>query len=241
MRLFHGRCEEVLPDLAGVQLTVTSPPYNQLGSRIPEVTTGGFGAQALASWAANIRAIGYDDDLPEAEYREAQVVVAKLVAEASTPDAAYFYNHKVRWRDGVCLHPLRMVDDFAGWALRSEVVWDRRAGITMNARMYHPTDERLYWLVRDPGNFQWHQRAVGWGTVWRCPPSRATDWHPCPYPVLIPERAMLTATSRGDLVLDPYAGSGTTLRVAIALGRRAVGIEAHEPYCEAMAAMLDAM
>lgn len=42
-------------------------------------------------------------------------------------------------------------------------------------------------------------------------------------------------------MLDPYAGSGTTLRVAKALGRRAVGIERREDYAEAAATMLAAM
>ena len=41
---------------------------------------------------------------------------------------------------------------------------------------------------------------------------------------------ILTWTNPGDLVLDPMAGS--TLRAALDLGRRAVGMEIHEPYCD---------
>jgi DNA modification methylase len=56
--------------------------------------------------------------------------------------------------------------------------------------------------------------------------------HPCPKPLAV----MLWLVNRvswvGDTVLDPFAGSGTTLRAAKDLNRRAIGIEIEERYCE---------
>jgi site-specific DNA-methyltransferase (adenine-specific) len=49
--------------------------------------------------------------------------------------------------------------------------------------------------------------------------------HPCQLPEALLERIVLCSSDEGDLVLDPNAGTGTTLRVAQRLGRRYLGIE----------------
>lgn len=58
-------------------------------------------------------------------------------------------------------------------------------------------------------------------------------WHPTQKPVEVMRWSLGHTT--GELILDPFAGSGTTLRAAKDLGRRAVGIELEERYCEVAA------
>lgn len=58
------------------------------------------------------------------------------------------------------------------------------------------------------------------------------DDHQSPKPVGLVQKLLEVTTSRGDLVLDPFMGSGTTLRAAKDMGRRAIGIEIEERYCE---------
>lgn len=54
--------------------------------------------------------------------------------------------------------------------------------------------------------------------------------HPCPFPEEIPDRLIKLFSYRGDIVLDPFAGSGTTLKVARHLGRNFVGYEIEPKY-----------
>jgi site-specific DNA-methyltransferase (adenine-specific) len=65
--------------------------------------------------------------------------------------------------------------------------------------------------------------------------------HPTEKPIGILDPLIRYACPPGGLVLDPFAGSGSTLDAARQTGRRAIGIERHEPYAEAAARRLDAL
>jgi site-specific DNA-methyltransferase (adenine-specific) len=62
--------------------------------------------------------------------------------------------------------------------------------------------------------------------------------HPCEKPVALLEPMIRYASPHGGLVLDPFAGSGSTLDAARQCGRKAIGIEGHEPYAEKAARRL---
>ena len=75
-------------------------------------------------------------------------------------------------------------------------------------------------FTKDIANNVWHIAPV--------PPGQLN--HPCPFPEEIPYRIISLYSYPGDLVLDPFAGVGTTLKVAEALGRDWVGYETKEAY-----------
>lgn len=75
-------------------------------------------------------------------------------------------------------------------------------------------------------------------SVWKVPTSNNRSAHWAPFPAEIPRRCILASSRPGDLVLDPYCGSGTTLAVALELGRRAVGVDLYEDALELAAAAI---
>jgi len=228
--IYHGDCMEVLPEIHGVKCCVTSPPYNQSISAFGE-----SGMHKETSWVAKISS-GYRDEMPEDEYQQWQVDVFSLVAACLDDDGSLFYNHKIRWRDGILSHPVVWTAKFP-MRLRQEIIWARNGSVTLNARMFAPNDERILWFVR--GKHKWNQDSVSHFSVWRVDQygsfgSARTGiaGHPCAYPIELPKRCIMASTDEGDTILDPFAGSGTTLVAAKDLGRKAIGIELEEKYCE---------
>lgn len=71
------------------------------------------------------------------------------------------------------------------------------------------------------------------GSVWYIPAAaRKKDGHPTPFPEKLVERLIKFYTWPGEVVLDPFNGSGTTTAVAQRLGRRWVGFDISAKYCE---------
>ncbi len=69
--------------------------------------------------------------------------------------------------------------------------------------------------------------------VWEIPSESATRvGHPAPFPVELPQRLIELYTYRGDLVLDPFIGSGTTAIAAVKTGRHYIGYDTDEAYVE---------
>jgi site-specific DNA-methyltransferase (adenine-specific) len=230
IEIFLGDCRDVLPTLSGINCTMTSPPYNTLGNRVPKEGTNLMKGNG---WLAKVNEHGYEDTMDEYEYQSEQAEIANMIRAATIPGGSFFYNHKVRYRDSEVLHPLTIVSDFYGWTIRQEIIWDRTIAMAFNARMFAPSDERIYWLWRNDAPHKWNQEASKWMSIWRVSPltSDGLD-HPCPFPNVIAERCILATTDPGDLICDPFMGSGTTLRAAKDLGRRAVGIETEERFAE---------
>jgi site-specific DNA-methyltransferase (adenine-specific) len=112
------------------------------------------------------------------------------------------------------------------------VVWDKQ--VFAMGRGYRAQHELALWASRGTprvfdhavGNVLSHRRV-------------SNDDHPAPKPVGLLADLMKVPTDRGDLVLDPFMGCGPTLQAAQLLGRRAIGIEIEEAYCEIAAKRLE--
>ncbi len=103
---------------------------------------------------------------------------------------------------------------------------DRRA----NPRGKLPDDT---WVLRpqEDGRF-FRPEEDTWYEARICGTFKERTGHPCQMPQAVLERIIRVSSNPGDLVLDPFAGSGTTLATAHALGRRYLGIELSADYVE---------
>lgn len=217
--IYNADCEDILPHLSGVDMVFTSPPYN-LGT----TTGGGFGKKSISrNMEDGYRS--YNDNMDPDAYDDWQTRIVHLCWETLSDWGAIFYNHKPRLQANELLLPLRFGADLP---LRQIITWDRQIGVNFSTRFFLPVSEwivvwaRPDWLLVD-------RSASAISDIWKVPPESRYD-HPCPFPVELPRRAI--AATNAWLVLDPFMGSGTTLRAAKDCGRRAIGIELDEQYCE---------
>lgn len=145
-----------------------------------------------------------------------------------------------------------------GWEFHQDILWHKctagvkRAGVTIQKPYpgyYYPNIMNEYILVfRKPGPRLYEGRSAEEKEAARYPIDRLFTmdiannlWHiapvppnviehPAPFPEEIPYRLITLYSYPGDLVLDPFAGSGQTLKVAHHLGRHYVGYEIIEKY-----------
>ena len=215
--IYHGDCLEVLPTISGVGQVLTSPPYNLSG-----YSASNKEFAALAN--------GYDtynDALPHDDYVAWQREVMAACWATLTDDGAIFYNHKPRVGGPRVLLPLELIPD--NLPIRQIITWDRGSGFNRNATFFVPCYEWVI-VVAKPS---WRTAVRGAADdVWRFRPSddSATEGHPAPFPLGLATTAI--GATNATTVLDPFMGSGTTLRAAKDLGRKAIGIEISERYCE---------
>lgn len=89
------------------------------------------------------------------------------------------------------------------------------------------------WVLRpQESDSHFWPEADTWAVPRVCGTFRERTKHPCQMPEAVLERIIRVATNPGELVIDPFAGSGTTLAVAKKLGRRFLGIELSEMYAD---------
>jgi DNA methylase len=68
--------------------------------------------------------------------------------------------------------------------------------------------------------------------IWSFPTSPGTNGHGAQFPLMLPARCIALSSKEGDLVLDPFVGSGTTSLAAVALNRRSLGFDVSRQYLQ---------
>lgn len=231
--LYHGDALEVMARLPSeyVDVVVTSPPYNM--GLVPGGGGRGMYRPGASNKAGRFRD-GYgthDDAMPQDEYDDWQRECLNEMWRIAR--FAVYYNHRPRVEHGRLRDPL---SGFYGNAiLRQRIIWNRGTGIDVNLRAYCTRGEYILLFAKEGFNLVNHS-ASGCGDVWDLGMEHQETGHPAPFPESMPMRVLLTTGA--ESVLDPFVGSGTTLRAAKNLGRTAIGIELEESYCALAVARL---
>ncbi|NUQ38469.1 MAG: site-specific DNA-methyltransferase [Caldilineales bacterium] len=225
--LGDSRAMAALPDCCA-HLMVTSPPYNARKE--------------------------YDDDLTLAEYLDLLRDVFRETGRVLVPGGRACINVANLGRKPYI--PLAsfinqiMIEE--GFLMRGEIIWDKGASAGNSTAWgswrsaSNPTirDVHEYILIFSKEGFRrpgaGRQSSIGRDdfleytkSIWRFPTESARRvGHPAPFPVELPRRLIELYTFTGDVVLDPFMGSGATAIAALQTGRHYVGYEIHPDYVE---------
>jgi DNA modification methylase len=218
--LYCGEAQNMhmLPDEIA-DLIVTSPPYNLGHESWP---MGGAGR------IPRRKGVGYVDMVQENQYQDWQVDCLNECYRVATQGASMFYNHKTRVKDGKLIHPMDWIRDSL-WVIRQEIIWDRKSTHNHSASLFWPEDERIYWLTKNAPKLP--DAPIGKSSIWReFGPIPNNSWHPAPFTIKLPEMIIRAIGIPGGTILDPFVGSGTTLKAATKYGYKCIGVDSNQEY-----------
>ena len=126
---------------------------------------------------------------------------------------------------------IALIDD--GWILRNDIVWFKPNAMPESCRdRFSKKTEYIFMLTKQPkyyfdldGVREEHRRGKNPGDIWAYNTQPSPEKHYAMWPEKLVERMVMCSTKAGDTVLDPFAGSGTTLRVADQHNRHGEGID----------------
>lgn len=236
VQILIGDCRDILKTIPSksVKLVVTSPPYN-IGKPYGK----------------------YKDKIPLNEWEELIDEVTKEIYRVLTDDGSFFLNlSPIPYGKDKEILPL----PYIGYDIVKENKFYLKNMITWHFNnMQNCTNrlsgryENIIWAVKDMKNYIFNlddvripyitkndKRLTGKGRnptdVWyfnrvnNMTKKKYNLQHPTIYPLPMIERIVKMSSNEGDTILDPFAGSGTTLVAANLLNRNSIGIELDEKY-----------
>jgi hypothetical protein len=234
--LINSDCREILPQLEAVDHVITDPPYardvyirasavyTKVGSGTPKRM--GLSEQKRRGGALQKMAngdIGCIDEILEGVALEIGRLARRWAVVFSDAETTW------RWRAALHLSGLRYVRTGA-WVkpdAMPQMSGDRPSVGFEPATIFHAQ-----------GPMRWN--GGGGQAVWThyTAKGHSRPDHPCPKPDSLMLELVQQFTDPGECILDPFAGSGTTLFAAKRLGRTAIGCEINEAFAEVTARRL---
>ena len=222
--------------LDSIDLIVTSPPYG-----------------------IDIKYQDYDDNVPYDRYLDFTRKWLSKILNLAKPDGRLCLNIPLDKNKGgqqsVCADITTIAKD-VGWKYHSTIIWNeqnisRRTawGSWMSASAPYviaPVEAILVMYKARWGKMRkgksdiTRDEFIQWTNgVWNFSgESKRKIGHPAPFPVELPKRCIKLFSYQGEVVLDPFLGSGTTLVACLQTNRVGIGIEINQDYCQLAAKRL---
>ena len=245
VKLIRGNCLEGLKTIeaTSIDLVVTSPPYNiNLKSR----------NDYTSNYFDNLDELTYRNNIKDVMVELARIIKPRGSIWINMKSRWLDENlNTVPAMQGTLEPPTWILDFTRGMLyLKNLVIWNYDINSDTKNNKFHPRYEFFFWFVKDPAeyNFELDRIRVPNKTgdkrnnplganpsdVWYIPlvkgNSKERCQHPAQFPESMIERIVLSCSNEGDTVLDPFFGSGTTLKVAVKHHRNAIGFEIEETY-----------
>ena len=228
--LWHGDCRTVLPALdVTVDCVVADPPYGETSlpwDRWPEGWPTVVADVTRSMWCFGSLRMFLDRRDEFTGWRFSHDVVWRKPRGGMAPGDRFARRHEAaaHWYRGP---------------------WSELYAVAPRLTNYGPSKGTIHRGETGPA-WNGSRRAHTWtddgtrvmGSVIDCQTMRSIALHPTEKPLGILDPLIAYACPPGGIVLDPFAGSGSALVAARDSGRRAVGIEADERYCEVIARRL---
>lgn len=136
----------------------------------------------------------------------------------------------VPWRVGLGLAS-------SGWVIRSSVIWHRKNRLPESVRDRPERSYEYVFILAKNRRYYFHKQALIDKEIdedlWTiaAQPKQTNGLDTAPFPDELVERCLEIGCLEGGIVLDPFVGSGTTVRVAISTGRSGIGIDLNRKFC----------
>lgn len=226
--VFHGDCRDVLPALAdkSIDHVITDPPYSEHvhgknrrgGAEFRDATASGPAANY-----SRVRDLGF-----ESLSDEVRVVIASEVARLTR-------RWTLAFADAESVHLWQRDLEAAGLDHCRIGAWIKLGSTPQFTGDRPASGHEAIEIAHQPGRKRWN--GGGSHAVWTFPivlnrGGLTPRLHTTQKPLELMTALVAAFTDPGDLVLDPFGGSGTTARACKDLGRRCIVIERERKYCE---------
>lgn len=238
--IFEGDClklMELLPT-GSIPLTVTSPPYN-IGKEYENI----MGLDQYIDWSEKWINLVYDKTHLNGSFwlnlgyisidGKAKAIPLPYILWDRIP---FFLIQEVIWNYGAGVAGKKFFsprNEKFLWYVKSEIDYTFNLDAVRDPNVKYPNQKKN-------GKLKCNPLGKNPTDVWQIPKvtsgrdrsSKERTAHPAQFPIELVKRVILSSSNEGELVFDPFLGSGSTLEAALRTGRKAIGFEINPSYVE---------